>query len=524
MHEVLPAMPRPEYESFTDALFAVIPNDTDFTVYREEAGWWGLDVALIGGSWAYHSPQDDPAHLDAGSLQHFGDLTLALTRELGARDLGALGDGSSSAPVQTTMPWGILALPRWLVPALGVAAALGLAAAVPVLRRRGLLSLRGTALGALLTAVALPLAAGAGYGLWLATATAFPGILSQTTREPVVAGPFLAADLLAGTTVLAAAWVLGRLLVGRAALLVGAGLLSLALMAAIAVASPDFASSMVVPSAAAGLGAVAGVLLPPTASVVVRALALLPTGWLLGTQLQALGEFGIASSAGALSATAALALAAAAPLLIAPRAADPSALPSRRRRRLLAPVLPAVLALALALGGTWLTRASGEPVQERVLARVDAATGATSWDADGVTEWGRSLDGTRGTSAIDAPQVRVEEAEGGAVRILLTSPRAGAEYELSLAEGGFAAASVDGEPVGGSLPLTTLAILGVPAGQEVVLEVRVPEGARLDVIETAYAPELADGWSPPGEEVSLVQPRVEIVHESLTVDDILTSR
>jgi hypothetical protein len=110
------------------------------------------------------------------------------------------------------------------------------------------------------------------------------------------------------------------------------------------------------------------------------------------------------------------------------------------------------------------------------------------------------------------------------VRILLTSPRAGAEYELSLAEGGFAAASVDGEPVGGSLPLTTLAILGVPAGQEVVLEVRVPEGARLDVIETAYAPELADGWSPPGEEVSLVQPRVEIVHESLTVDDILTSR
>ncbi|WP_341855513.1 M28 family peptidase [Brachybacterium sp. GPGPB12] len=136
MHETLPAMPRPEYESFTDALFGVIPNDTDFTVYRDEGGWWGLDVALIGEAWAYHSPQDDAEHLDPGSLQHFGELTLSLTRELGAQDLAALEGTGEDRPVQTTMPWGILVTPPWLVQGLGLAAPLALAATAAVVPTR----------------------------------------------------------------------------------------------------------------------------------------------------------------------------------------------------------------------------------------------------------------------------------------------------------------------------------------------------------------------------------------------------
>ena len=42
------------------------------------------------------------------------------------------------------------------------------------------------------------------------------------------------------------------------------------------------------------LGILLGTLLPPVPSLVARATALLPTGWLVGTQVHALGEFGIA--------------------------------------------------------------------------------------------------------------------------------------------------------------------------------------------------------------------------------------
>ena len=515
MHETLPAMPRPEYESFTDALFGVIPNDTDFTVYRDEGGWWGLDVALIGEAWAYHSPQDDAEHLDPGSLQHYGELTLSLTRELGAQDLAALEDPGEDRPVQTTMPWGILVMPPWLVQGLGLAAPLALAATAAVLRLRGRLTLLGTSFGALLALLAIALAGAAGYGLWSATAAASPDILSQTMKEPVVALPFLGAELLAGATVMAAAWLLGRLLIGRDALLAGTGMLALLLIAAVAVLSPAFASSMVLPAAAAGIGILLGTLLPPVPSLVVRAAALLPTGWLVGTQVHALGEFGIASSVGALAATTALALAAAAPLLIAPQGEASGT--ARRPHRLLIPVLPAVLAIGLAIGGTALTRAAGEPVQERVVAAVDAETGQTRWESDGVTEWGRSLDGTEGTSVVEGPQVEVEPAGEGttSTRIRLTSARPGAEFRMELAEGEFSGVTVDGEPLSddgsaGAQGLRTLRIVGVPAGHEVVIEAEVPDGASIEVIETVYSPALADGWVAPGSGVSLVQPRVEI--------------
>lgn len=525
MHEVLPAMPRPEYESFSDALFGVIPNDTDFTVYRDDAGWWGMDLALVGGSWAYHSPQDDAAHLDAGSLQHYGDLTLALSRDLGKRDLSAVVPGEGTRPVQTTLPWGLLVMPRPLVQAVGVLAAAALAATVLRLRGRGLLGLRGTAFGALLALGALALAGGAAYGLWWATGAVSPDILSATVHEPVRAGAFLLADVLAGAAVLTAIWVLGRRVVGRAALLAGAGALAQLVIAALAVLAPDFASALLVPAAAAALGALLGTLFPPHASLAFRALALAPTGWLVGSQAHALGEFGIASSAGVLTVTTALSLAAAAPLLIAPEADGagmPRAVPrprrprtARRPRRLPAPLLPATLALALAIGGTAWTRAAGEPVQESPVATVEAATGRTTWETGGATAWGRDLDGSQATSTIDGPRIEVDQEDGSAspaTRIRLTSPRAGAEFELTLEEGVFSRVSIDGHALD-DVALRELRITGVPAGHEVVIEAETPRDAPLQVVETAFAPELAGGWTAPDTDVSLVQPRVRLVAE-----------
>lgn len=508
MHDVLRSMPHPEYESFTDALFAIIPNDTDFTMYRA-GGWWGMDMAIIGDSWAYHSTQDDAAHLDQGTLQHYGDLTLALTRDLSGRDLGALDQSAADLPVQTTAPWGIVQLPPLLITVLGVLAPLALLAAIWVLRRRAELTARGTAVGALTAVVALPLSLVAAVMTWTIAADATPEMLSQTMREPVRAELFLLADLMAAAIIVAACWVLARMLISRAALLAGAGLVALVLLAALAVYSPALGSSMIPPAVSAALGALVALLLPPWPALAVRAIALLPTGWLLGTQLGALAEFGIASSAGGLAGTALIALAAAAPLFLG--AHGPGQRPVRRPYRLLIPVLPAVLTVALVIGGTAWTLASPEPTQELVIAHVDGASGETRWEVSGGTEWGRSLDGAAARSDVPAPTVEATvDPVTGRARIVLVSPREASMLDLALDEGGFAEVVLDGRPLTSDEPLDTLQIVGAPQGEEIVLEASIPEGAELTVVETTYDPSLAEGWVEPGEEVSLMQPRMQV--------------
>src|SRR5699024_9733480 len=132
--------------------------------------------------------------------------------------------------------------------------------------------------------------------------------------------------------------------ISRAALLLGGSLLVTTLLAALAVYSPFLGGMMILPAAIAAAGIALATPAPPLPGLMVRALALVPTGWLLGTQLQALGEFGIASSAGGLAGTALIGLGAAAPLLLG-RSGTGSG-PARRPRRLLAPLVPAALVVA----------------------------------------------------------------------------------------------------------------------------------------------------------------------------------
>ena len=510
MHAVLGAMPHPEFESFTGALFTIIPNDTDFTLYRD-GGWWGMDMAIIDDAWAYHSPQDDSEHLDPGTLQHYGEMTLGLTRDLAARDLAVLGTRADRTPVQTTAPWGIVALPPLLVTIAGVLSPLAVLAAILVLRRRGSLSLRGTALGAVAGLVALALSVVGALLTWELAADANPQMLSQAMQEPVRADLFLLADILVGAVAVALCWVLARLLISRAALLAGAGLAMTVLLAVLAVPSPQLGSSVIPPVVVAAAGVLLATVLAPTPGLIVRTLALLPTGWVLGTQTSALWEFGIASSAGGLAGTTVLLLAAAGPLLLSRPGAAPST--ARRARRLLMPVLPAVLTVAAVAGGTVLTLAAPEPVQEDVLARVDGRTGRTTWDVRGTTDWGRALDGTLAASDLPPPTVEIRPVGGSdpqEVKIVLVSPREAAQFDLSLDAGALGDVRIDGRPLDSAEPLATLQIVGAPQDHEVTVTATVPDDAELTVLETTYDPSLAAGWVAPGEDVSLVQPRVRI--------------
>ena len=78
------ALPRAGGSSLDYEIYRSLPNDTDFSVFRRE-GREGLNFAWAEGAARYHTPLDNLAHLDRGSLQHHGDNALAMTRELAGR-------------------------------------------------------------------------------------------------------------------------------------------------------------------------------------------------------------------------------------------------------------------------------------------------------------------------------------------------------------------------------------------------------------------------------------------------------
>lgn len=80
--------PHPEASSMLNQIYRRLPNDTDFTVFRD-AGYAGFNFAFIEGLTHYHSALDRPEEVSLESLQHQGSYALGLARELAALDLAA---------------------------------------------------------------------------------------------------------------------------------------------------------------------------------------------------------------------------------------------------------------------------------------------------------------------------------------------------------------------------------------------------------------------------------------------------
>ncbi|WPW26469.1 M20/M25/M40 family metallo-hydrolase [Streptomyces atratus] len=119
--------------SFSAAIYELLPNDTDLTVF-DEAGMRGLNFAFMDGSAHYHTAHDDIARLDPASVQDMGDAALAAVRQLGGSDLSRSGPDATYFSLFAT----VVSYPAWLVLPLAVVTLLG----VPLLlwfgRRRGL--------------------------------------------------------------------------------------------------------------------------------------------------------------------------------------------------------------------------------------------------------------------------------------------------------------------------------------------------------------------------------------------------
>lgn len=84
--EFAKAAPHPAANSLAAAIYVLMPNNTDFSVFKE-TGFAGLNFAYIVGLNHYHTPLDNLTNLDHRSLQHQGSTALALTRHFGNLNL-----------------------------------------------------------------------------------------------------------------------------------------------------------------------------------------------------------------------------------------------------------------------------------------------------------------------------------------------------------------------------------------------------------------------------------------------------
>ncbi|HEV2340403.1 MAG TPA: M20/M25/M40 family metallo-hydrolase [Candidatus Acidoferrales bacterium] len=82
------AVTRPNTTSINYTVYKLLPNDTDFTVFkRPGVGYQGFNFAFIGDVAHYHTPLDNVADTDVRSIQHQGQSALAALRALANSNL-----------------------------------------------------------------------------------------------------------------------------------------------------------------------------------------------------------------------------------------------------------------------------------------------------------------------------------------------------------------------------------------------------------------------------------------------------
>jgi hypothetical protein len=85
------AATHPVVNSLSTDVYRLMPNYTDVNSFSER-GWFTLNFAPIGNETRYHSAGDNLSALDPATLQHMGDQTLAVARELANGTPSGSGD------------------------------------------------------------------------------------------------------------------------------------------------------------------------------------------------------------------------------------------------------------------------------------------------------------------------------------------------------------------------------------------------------------------------------------------------
>lgn len=531
---LLARMPIKEAESFTETLFASGPGDTDFSRWVD-AGWTGVDIVLVGDASVYHSPLDTVDNVDVGSLQTMGEMTLSSARFLAGTDLAELG--TVPAGVMTTMPWGVLTLPRPVVVVLSALATVVSGLAVALARRRGELRLRAVLVGGVLSGVALVVTAIAGAAVWPVARALDPGAASIAVGEPPVGLPYLLAEASLAMAVTSTLWWLTRRRPGSSALIHSAVLVMCLGLTLVAAMQASLAVPVVVPaigSAAALL--VGGLLRSPVPRVVAVIALLLPLAYFVGSQLDGAAELGASGSWGFTAVVTMIGLLLGLPVFGAwpsrsaqtsPRDAAQHAFgvsSGRRHRRVgvLRVLACWLLLLGLVAVGRQVNERSGQPRQERVHQVIDADTGTVAWETSGRSEWGRGLAAAPAVAAAAnplGPQVEVitdtTDADRRSLELRVRSQRGAPTVTLDLpAEAGVRRVQLEGRDLTVDGAAAKVVVSGVPA-QGANLRLELESAAPVEVVVTDHSPGLPRGGlsgigqgPPPGWVVT--DPRVSV--------------
>lgn len=155
------ADPHPMANSISTEIYKRLPNDTDFSPFRD-AGIQGMNFAAVARADRYHQSTDTPEHLQEATLQHHGSRVLAMTRDLGDADL--------SEPYARDRAFVVLPLVGMVDLSAGLVIPVSLGLLLALLVVTFLASLRGTRtrgflMSGILSGLAIGLSAGAGWAL-----------------------------------------------------------------------------------------------------------------------------------------------------------------------------------------------------------------------------------------------------------------------------------------------------------------------------------------------------------------------
>jgi hypothetical protein len=206
--------PYPNASSLTYALYKILPNDTDGSEFKR-GGTQLLNFAFAKHVEQYHTPSDDAAHLDPRSLQDHGESALALARTLGNAQLPLARDHDV---VYFNVFDHLFIYPEALALPLALIATLVFIVLVVLGRRRGVLKIRGVAVGLLALIVASAVAWGADVVLWRVVSAAH----AKLGGSPTWRSAYLLALVLLAVAVVLAVYSFARRWARASELLAGA--------------------------------------------------------------------------------------------------------------------------------------------------------------------------------------------------------------------------------------------------------------------------------------------------------------
>ncbi|MDP2089665.1 MAG: M28 family peptidase [Flavobacteriaceae bacterium] len=138
--------PFPVSNSIVYSIYKSLPNDTDLTVFREDANIDGYNFAFIDDHFDYHTAQDSYERLDVNTLEHQGTYLMAMLNYFSQESISDLKSDEDYIFFNIA-PFGMIYYPfSWILP-MAIVAFLFFVFLVFYGFKQGILNVRKTVLG-----------------------------------------------------------------------------------------------------------------------------------------------------------------------------------------------------------------------------------------------------------------------------------------------------------------------------------------------------------------------------------------